>query len=233
MIVIAHRGDNEYHSENTLKAFESAVRGGADMIEFDIQFSKDREIIVFHDSYLDRITGKIGLVKNCNLETLQTYQVPTLLEVLTQLRGSIKLYIELKGMYDPFLVKKTIEYLREGIEYYNWNTSQFYLASFNWKYYTELLLYRKYYSIGFITCNNFIDNSRIKKADFISISSDVLSQDFLRMLRTYGIQVYVYTVNYLSNLIEVINMGVDGIITDYPSKTLRLINNNVLMNIDK
>lgn len=232
MFIIGHRGDNEYHSENTLQAFEAAVRGGADMIEFDIQFTKDGEIIVFHDNYTDRITGKKGLIRDCNLEVLKPYQVPTLLEVLQKLRGCIKLYIELKGRYHPALVKKTIECLREGVEYYGWKTSQFYLASFNWKYYTELLQYRRYYKIGYITCNNFLDNSRIRKADFISISSDLISPDFLRMAHTYGLRVYVYTVNYLSNLMEIIDMEVDGIITDYPSRTIKLITDNINMDIE-
>ena len=112
-------------------------------------------------------------------------------------------------------------------------TSQIYLASFNWKYYTELLQYRRYYKIGYITCNNFLNNSRIKKADFISISSDLVCPQFLRMAHTYDIRVYVYTINYFSNLMEVIDMKVDGIITDYPLRIIRLIKDNITMTIER
>ena len=55
-IVTAHRGDSRHHPENTLPAFAAAVQMGAPMQEFDVQASRDRVLVCFHDETLDRTT---------------------------------------------------------------------------------------------------------------------------------------------------------------------------------
>ena len=52
--IIAHRGASAYAPENTLAAFRLAQKMGATEIEFDLQFSNDRQIMVCHDRVLDR-----------------------------------------------------------------------------------------------------------------------------------------------------------------------------------
>ena len=49
MLKIAHRGYSDKYKDNTLEAFEHAVRNHFDMIELDIQLCKSGEIIVYHD----------------------------------------------------------------------------------------------------------------------------------------------------------------------------------------
>lgn len=58
--IIAHRGASGYAPENTLSAFELAARMGVTEIEYDLQFSKDRRLVVVHDTVLDRY-GHPGL----------------------------------------------------------------------------------------------------------------------------------------------------------------------------
>jgi glycerophosphoryl diester phosphodiesterase len=60
--LIAHRGFAAQHPENTLAAFDAAVRAGADAIELDLQFSADGEPVVVHDATLDRVSGRPGCV---------------------------------------------------------------------------------------------------------------------------------------------------------------------------
>jgi glycerophosphoryl diester phosphodiesterase len=52
--IIAHRGCKRFYPENTIASFEAAIHAGAHMIELDVTFSKDRELIVIHDDTLDR-----------------------------------------------------------------------------------------------------------------------------------------------------------------------------------
>ena len=63
-LLIAHRGGAGLAPENTLEAFESAVRDwGADMLEMDVRTSRDGVVMVFHDPTVDRITdgeGRLG-----------------------------------------------------------------------------------------------------------------------------------------------------------------------------
>jgi len=53
--IIAHRGASAYAPENTLAAFDLAQRMGATEIELDVQFSRDRQIVVCHDRVLTRL----------------------------------------------------------------------------------------------------------------------------------------------------------------------------------
>ena len=63
--MIAHRGDSMHFPENTSSSFLSAIEKGAQMIECDVQLSRDRVPVIIHDPSLDRTTngkGKIGEV---------------------------------------------------------------------------------------------------------------------------------------------------------------------------
>jgi glycerophosphoryl diester phosphodiesterase len=61
-LVVGHRGASALAPENTLAAFEAALRAGADMIELDIAVTVDGEIVVIHDDDVDRTTNGIGRV---------------------------------------------------------------------------------------------------------------------------------------------------------------------------
>src|SRR4030042_6855801 len=56
ILVIAHRGFSGKAPENTLASFKKAMEAGADVIEFDVRFSRDGHLIVFHDDTLERTT---------------------------------------------------------------------------------------------------------------------------------------------------------------------------------
>ena len=65
-LVIAHRGASAYAPENTLPAFELAVRQGADMLELDVQRSADGVLVVFHDDTTERWDGRKRMAeRNC------------------------------------------------------------------------------------------------------------------------------------------------------------------------
>jgi glycerophosphoryl diester phosphodiesterase len=57
MRIIAHRGDSTSAPENTIEAFEAAVRAGSDLIEIDVQLTADGEAVVIHDGTAQRTTG--------------------------------------------------------------------------------------------------------------------------------------------------------------------------------
>ncbi len=63
-LVIGHRGAMGYAPENTLVSFEEAIRRGADLIELDVQLSADGEVVVMHDTSVDRTTDGDGLVRD-------------------------------------------------------------------------------------------------------------------------------------------------------------------------
>ncbi len=99
----AHRGlhDREL-PENSLPAFQKAVEGGYG-IEFDVQLTKDRVPVVFHDETLARVCGVDGNVRDLTLAELREIplrggenRIPTLEEVLALVDGRVPLIIEIK-----------------------------------------------------------------------------------------------------------------------------------------
>jgi glycerophosphoryl diester phosphodiesterase len=86
-IAIAHRGDPIGHRENTMPAFEAAVRLGADMVELDLHRTRDGEIVVLHDPTLERLWGLDRAVGDLDLAQVQALgqgdeRIPTFRQVL-------------------------------------------------------------------------------------------------------------------------------------------------------
>ena len=109
MLVQAHRGFSGRYPENTLLAFQKAVEAGADLIEFDIHLSQDEEVFVIHDQEVDRTTdgnGKVEELKSSELKSLDAgswfddkfagEEIPTLVETLKLLQGQAVASIEIK-----------------------------------------------------------------------------------------------------------------------------------------
>jgi len=209
MFIVGHRGC-KYAKENTLDAFRCAIDSGVDMIELDIQPSKDMEIVVFHDLNCERLTPIKGLICDKKYEELKKYNIPSLRDVLELVNNNIKLYIEFKGVYNEDFLNKVINLLDKY-------EKDIYLASFNYNYFLKLLNYKKRYKIGYITCNNYKFINRIREANFISLYHELVDSDTVKYFKNMGLMVYVYTINRKSLLLNVTRYNVDGIISDVPN----------------
>jgi len=108
ILVGAHRGAMCHAPENTMAAFEAAIRFGTWRCELDVRRCGDGTIVVMHDDTLDRTTDGHGPVAALDLAQLRRLRaggsepIPTLAEVLDQVRGRTRLLIEIKeaGMAD-------------------------------------------------------------------------------------------------------------------------------------
>jgi len=123
---IAHRGASDRYPENTLLAFESALKAGADAVECDVHLTADGEVVVIHDETVDRTTNGHGEVAALTLEELRQLdagswkdgrfagqRIPTLREVIELVRGRVHLFVEVKGR-SPELPARLVEVLRAG-----------------------------------------------------------------------------------------------------------------------
>jgi glycerophosphoryl diester phosphodiesterase len=110
--IIAHRGDSAHRPENTLSAFASALEVGADLVEFDVQLSRDGHVVVMHDPTIDRTTTGRGRVADLTLAEIRAVsagypqlwgsaypgeRVPTLAEALGFLRDRSRAMVEVKS----------------------------------------------------------------------------------------------------------------------------------------
>lgn len=102
----AHRGLHDNASEapeNSMPAFKKAVEAGYG-IELDIQLTKDQQVVVFHDDFLQRVCGVEGKVSDYTYEQLQEFRlcksqerIPLFTEVLKLVDGKVPLIVEFKG----------------------------------------------------------------------------------------------------------------------------------------
>jgi glycerophosphoryl diester phosphodiesterase len=106
MRILGHRGASQQAPENTLAAFELALREGADGVELDVRLCASGEAVVFHDETLERLTGRGGAVRDTPWSVLRTLQVgaaggqapiPLLSEVLERLPRTAWINVELKA----------------------------------------------------------------------------------------------------------------------------------------
>jgi glycerophosphoryl diester phosphodiesterase len=127
-LVIGHRGAYGYAPENTMVSFEKGLQCRADLLELDIHLSLDGEIIVIHDSEVDRTTDGTGPIERMTLAQIKKLdagvkfnqkfkgeRVPTLREVLDWSKDKIPIAIEVKGnpFPTPGIEHKLIKMLRE------------------------------------------------------------------------------------------------------------------------
>lgn len=120
----AHRGDVAAAPENTLPAFQSAVEKGVPQIEFDVELTKDGELVVMHDATVDRTTNGSGKVTDLTFaeiraldagawfsEDFRGTRVPTLRETLEAIPNHILCNVHLKGNEE--LAQKAALLIRE------------------------------------------------------------------------------------------------------------------------
>ena len=129
-LVIAHRGASGTAPENTMAAFRQAVEMGADMIELDVQRTKDGQVVVIHDATLERTTNGSGAVRELTYAEIEQLdagswfgegqefageRVPLLKEVLEFTKGKCALNIEIKNIpyADPGIEQAVVDLLHE------------------------------------------------------------------------------------------------------------------------
>ena len=68
ILVAGHRGMKALYPENTLLSMREALLHGVDMIETDLNLTKDKEVVVMHDNTVDRTTNGTGFIRDMTLE---------------------------------------------------------------------------------------------------------------------------------------------------------------------
>lgn len=129
-VVVAHRGGAALGMENSLSCIEKGIAAGADMVEIDIHLTADGELVVCHDNTVNRTTDGRGHISHMTLAELKQLHLkdadgnpsdetlPTLEEVLQQVKGCCGLLIEIKGEgknYEPLVQKLDEVLMRYGM----------------------------------------------------------------------------------------------------------------------
>jgi glycerophosphoryl diester phosphodiesterase len=121
VVAISHRGEHLHHPENTMPAFQEAVRLGADYIEVDVRTTSDGKLVLSHDGDVSRCTNGTGAVAKMTFDEIRALdagvkkgpefagtKVPTLDEVLDYARGKINIYVDVKQVTAKDLVEHIV-----------------------------------------------------------------------------------------------------------------------------
>ena len=111
VIVVAHRGDWRNFPENSLEAIDNAIKMGVDIVELDVQRTKDGKLILMHDMTLNRTTTGKGKISEVTLDSIQKlrlkngcavrtiHKVPTLEEALLHAKSKIMVNLDKADRY--------------------------------------------------------------------------------------------------------------------------------------
>jgi glycerophosphoryl diester phosphodiesterase len=233
ILVIGHRGASSVAPENTLSAFKKAAEFGADYFELDVYLSKDDTIICIHDDSLHRTTNGIGATEEFTYAELQKLDagswfdakfadepIPTLKQALQLAKeNEIKVCIEVKTS-KPSIIGLIYE-LVEKMEMQN----QVILFSFDANQVAEgkglNASIPALYLVGDMETTD-IDYAMQIRADAVGAGGDV-SQELVDAAHEKGMQFWKWTVNDVDDMKMLIEMGVDGIITNYPQLARPLV----------
>ena len=248
-LVIAHRGGAGLFPENTLYSFERAAELGVDVIELDIHGTSDGELVVIHDATVQRTTEGVGRISEMTLDQLKKLdagyrwspdngitfplrqkgiKVSTLQEVFKAL-PKMRFNIEPKQAA-PSLVKPLCKIIHE-----NKMIERVVVGSFQQAIIdefrrecpdvatsastTEVSKFLAMYKTG-LTKAYHPEMQALQVPDFIGITDE-----FVKAARERNLQIHVWTVNETKDMERLLKTGVDGIMTDYPDRLLKLLKN--------
>jgi glycerophosphoryl diester phosphodiesterase len=244
-LFFAHRGGSLLAPENTLAAYENGLRYGADALELDIHYSRDGEIVVFHDDTLDRTTSGSGPLAALTLDELRrldagyhftpdggaTYPwrgkgvaIPTLREVFERFPQT-RVNIEMK-VNDSDGERRLARLLLDN----GWEEWAL-VGSFH----TDALARFRALGEGRIATSasmgetrNFLIGVLLRATRRLRITYDalqvpetyrgirVVSPTSLRLAHDCGLDVHVWTVDDRETMERLLDWGVDGLMSDRP-----------------
>lgn len=249
-LVIAHRGYSQVAPENTLPAFRLAKATGADLIELDYHHTKDGKLVVIHDATLDRTTNATNLwsgskipVAGKTLAELQSLdagkwfeaqftgtRLPSLHEALDVIQDGNVTLIERKAGD----AAACVALLRERRL-----VNQVIVQAFDWNYLTDFHQLEPRQVLGALgppstkAGKKLTDEEKVLSPNWIAeakktgasviVWNKQVTKETIAAAHQQGLKVWVYTINTAAVAEPLLELGVDGLISDNPALIWRTL----------
>jgi glycerophosphoryl diester phosphodiesterase len=247
--VFAHRGASGDRPENTMAAFDGAVADGAPYIELDVHMTRDGVVVVIHDEDLRRVSDREGVITELRLGKVQSadaaysfspdgqsypfrgqgLRVPTLEEVLRAFPRQ-RFIIEVKQVA-PSLIAPALDVIdRAGMR------RRVLVASEHQAPLDEVRRLAPDLATNFSAAevgaffksmapgaDPYVPTSAALQIPPEHLSWKLATPESVAAAHRLGVEVHVWTVNEEAEMLRMLEIGVDGIITDYPARLLKLI----------
>ncbi len=233
--IIAHRGFSGIAPENTLVAFKKAIEVGADYFELDVHKTLDDSVIIIHDYSLKRTSsdGKTDKIEDLTYKQIEAasvgynekfgdefsdVKIPTLREALELAKGKIKVCVEIKVFGVEQAVLDIINQL--GMH------DDVIIFSFHYPVLAKIRQYDKEIPILYLIGKG--DAQAVYYANAIDVNAlgvgteTKITDDLLELVHTNNMELWQWTINEEKGMEELLTMKIDGMITNFPDKALKL-----------
>ncbi|MCB2195280.1 MAG: hypothetical protein KQH79_05435 [Bacteroidetes bacterium] len=237
--VVAHRGFSSKFPENTLIAFEKAIKCGADYFELDVRKTYDDSLVVVHDKTINRISSnnmkgtiakmsyqdlsKVDVGNSDKFEYKKKYKkekIPLLREVLELAKKDTKICIEIKTEGIEEDVVKMVNNLNLSEEVI--------IFSFKDSILTKVRQLNKNIPILYLVHqidSQTLDNAKRNDAFAIGVGpKTIIKQEDIVFFHNNNLEIWKWVVNDINEMRDLIEVGIDGIITDFPDRALKMSN---------
>lgn len=221
----AHRGGANDFVENTLEAFEQSINLGYKYIETDVQATKDNKLVIFHDSDLKRMLDKEIDIASIDYDELCKYKINGIHKIPTFLEA-VNSWPEINFNIDP-KSQKSAELLINELKSVG-NLDRFCIGSFD-----SHKLYKireafddkictsmgtnevvNFYFLRFFGINNI--STPCIQIPYYRRGFKVITAGLIEDAHKFNKKVHAWTIDDPNQMNELIDMGIDGIMTDSP-----------------
>jgi glycerophosphoryl diester phosphodiesterase len=236
-IIFAHRGANYFAPENSIPAFEKALNLGCDGVELDVRLCGSGEVVVFHDRFTHRLTGYHGNIHKLSYSKIQKLglgkekeKIPTLDEILELLNRKVLINIDVKK--DFFSKADIEEKIIRHLKTHNLKENII-ISSFNPMVLKKISSLYPGISSGYIFRNKssmvFLNGHPVQS---LHARYQILDQKYIRSLTNRANDIYAWTVDEVKNMLEQIQNGIHGIISNRPELFLQIKEKIIRENIN-
>ncbi len=240
IVVTGHRGAGGLAPENTLAAIEAGLSQGVQRIEVDVQQTKDGKIICLHDETIDRTTNGKGYAKDLTFNQIEKYsagikfsnkfkdeKIPLLEDAIKLMKDSVTLVIEIKDGNEvyPGIEKKVVALInkhkaKSSCIIHSFNDSVLFRIH---KMDTTIVLHKLFiadFPFMQILTDGHLKITNLEYYSFVtefSVYYPFATRRLINHVHRLNKKINVWTVNDKATIGRLINLGVDGIITNYPN----------------
>lgn len=225
--IVAHRGASGTFPENTLSAFREAIRLNVESIEFDVHLSKDEELIIIHDDSVNRTTDGSGNIADLTLNEIKKLdasageRIPILSETLEIMPASMRLNIHVKAY--PATQNIVIQKVIDEMVQHDVLDNAFFTSD------AEAVKLVKGINPDVTTCNlsgqggnQYIELSKELGSYILQPGHQITTKEFVEEAHANNMEVNVFYADEEKDMLALIGMGVDGILTNYPERLKQL-----------
>ncbi|MFX0042367.1 MAG: glycerophosphodiester phosphodiesterase [Candidatus Hodarchaeota archaeon] len=234
VLIIAHRGASNLATENTLNAFQKAIKLGADYIEFDVHQLKDGKIVIMHDANTFRMTGQKRTLKEITYEELKRLEIgdgeriPTLHELINIAKGKIALNCEVKarGLAEILVrIFQQADIIESTIISSFKNDILLKIQNIEPRVRLAALRPIRMQWIKSLIFPKKILKTAVKNGFYaVGPKHIFVNRKFIDRAHHHGIKVFTWTVDSEKKIRKLIKIGVDGIITNNISNMKKILN---------